>query len=217
MRRNPLKTIVVTSSRADWGYLSVPVGLMRSDNAFDLAVVATGQHLDTQSGETIAVVEKESGPVAARVAMTQSGDTALDITRAMSEGLTGFGEVFAALQPDIILLLGDRYEILAAACAGLMARIPMAHMAGGDVSEGAIDDAIRHAITKLAHLHFPTNTEAAERIVRMGEDPARIHCVGSTGLDLLLKVKIMERDAFFEAIGHAPQQRTLLVTMHPVT
>ena len=209
--------MVVTGSRADWGYLSVPVKLMRQNTTFDVALVVTGQHLDPQSGNSLEGVEREGGPIAERVLMTPHTDAAPDIIRAMGEGLAGFGAVIAGLRPHLMLLLGDRYETLAAASAGLVARIPMAHIAGGDISEGAIDDAIRHAITKLAHLHFPTNAEAARRIAQMGENPARIHCVGSTGLDRLLQVKIMPRPEFFEAIGRTPRTRNLLITMHPVT
>ena len=217
MRADPLKLMVVTGSRADWGYLSVPVGLMRQDSAFDISIVATGQHLDPRSGGTINIVELEGGTVAARVPMTPRSDSPADITRSMGEGLAGFATAIADVSPHLMLLLGDRYETLAAASAGLIARIPMAHIAGGDISEGAIDDAIRHALTKLSHLHFPTNPQAAARLVQMGEDPARVHNVGSTGLDRLMTVKVIDREAFFVSIGHTPRARNLLVTMHPVT
>lgn len=116
-----------------------------------------------------------------------------------------------------MLLLGDRYETLACASAAMLARVPIVHLCGGDISEGAVDDVIRHAVSKLSHLHFPTNSDAARRLRQMGEAPERVHMVGSTGLDLLLATPIMPRDAFFDRLKLQPRKHMLLVTMHPVT
>lgn len=217
MAERPMKIMAVTGSRADWGYLSVPLRLLHADPAFDLSLVVTGQHLDPGSGGSADVIRAEGFTPAAIVGMETEDDSERAITRAMAAGLTGFGEAIAALRPDLLLLMGDRYETLAAASAALMFRCPVAHIAGGDVSEGAVDDGIRHALTKLAHIHFPTNQEAAVRIVQMGEDPAHVHCVGSTGLDRLLQVQPMAHADFFRSAGLEPRERNLLVTVHPAT
>ena len=217
MSHEPLRIMVVSGSRADWGYLSVPLALLRDDSSFALSLVVTGQHLDAASGNSASVIAGEGFTIAARVAMTPEGDNPQAVTSAMGNGLADFSDVIAALKPEVMLLLGDRYEILVAATAAMMARVPIAHLAGGDITEGAIDDAIRHAISKMAHLHFPTNTEAAKRLARLGENPAHIHAVGSTGLDRLLKVRRLARDDLFARIGFTPRRRNLLVTLHPVT
>ena len=177
----------------------------------------TGQHLDPSSGDSAGILQAEGFTAAARIDMRLGGDSEQAVTHAMAAGLAGFGDALAALRPDLMLLLGDRYETLAAGCAALLARCPVAHIAGGDVSEGAVDDAIRHALTKLAHIHFPTNRDAADRIIQMGEDPAHVHCVGSTGLDRLLQVRPMARADFFRSVGLEAGERNLLVTIHPVT
>jgi UDP-hydrolysing UDP-N-acetyl-D-glucosamine 2-epimerase len=217
MRSEPLRIMAVTGSRADWGYLSVPLSLMRNDPAFRLSLVVTGQHLDTRSGNTIDAIRAEGFDITACVDMMLEDDTPRAVTKSLGLGVEQFAAVVDDHKPELMILLGDRYEILGAAMAALLHRIPIAHLAGGDISEGAIDDAIRHAITKLSHLHFPTNADAAARIAQMGEDPSRIHAVGSTGLDRLLQVPIMGREEFFRTIAFVPQEKNLLVTMHPVT
>jgi UDP-hydrolysing UDP-N-acetyl-D-glucosamine 2-epimerase len=217
MADRPLKIMAVSGSRADWGYLSVPLTLLQADPAFHLSLVVTGQHLDASSGGSAAVLKAEGFTAAATVEMGPGGGSEQEVTHSMARGLAGFGDAVASLKPDLMLLLGDRYETLAAGCAALLSRCPVAHIAGGDISEGAVDDAIRHALTKLAHIHFPTNRDAADRIIQMGENPARVHCVGSTGLDRLMQVQPMPREDFFRSVGLAPGEPTLLVTMHPVT
>lgn len=217
MRDRPLKIMAVTGSRADWGYLSVPLSLLRGDPAFELVLMVTGQHLDAASGATAHAIEAEGFRIDARVDMTLTGDDAASVTRAMGHGLSGMGPVVAEHAPDLMMVLGDRYEILAAATAALLARVPVAHIAGGDMTEGAVDDAIRHAITKLSHLHFPSTSVAASRIIRMGENPRHVHAVGSTGLDRLLRVAHQPRAAFFAGVGLVPRQKNILVTVHPVT
>jgi UDP-hydrolysing UDP-N-acetyl-D-glucosamine 2-epimerase len=212
-----LNIMAVTGSRADWGYLSVLLTLLQVDPAFRLSLVVTGQHLDPSTVGYAKMLSAEGFIPAATVEMGAGGGSEHDVTQSMARGLAGFGDAFASLKPDLVLLLGDRYETLAAGCAALLSRCPIAHVAGGDISEGAVDDAIRHALTKLAHLHFPTNQDAAERIIQMGEDPAHVHCVGSTGLDRIMKVRLMPREDFFRSVGLKPRKRNLLVTMHPVT
>ncbi len=149
--------------------------------------------------------------------MLLSSDTAVGVAKSMGLGTIGFADAFARLRPDLLVLLGDRFELLAAAQSALVARIPIAHLAGGDVTEGAFDEAIRHAITKMSHLHFPTNAVSARRVRQLGEDPARIHMVGNPGLDYLRETRLLDRAAVEQRIGLGLRPRNLLVTFHPVT
>ena len=211
------KILAVTGSRADWGYLAPPLALLRDDEAFELTIAATGQHLTPQGATSLATIAAEGFAIDERVDLQLDADTALGVSRSLGLGVIGFADVLARRRPDLLFVLGDRYEILAAVQAAMIARTPVAHLAGGDVTEGAIDDAIRHSITKMSHLHFVTNAEAARRVRQLGEDPARIHNVGSTGLDRIALVKPMARDAFFASVGLKPRARNAVVTFHPAT
>lgn len=212
-----MKVLVLTGSRADWGLLLPVLDALRDSDRFRLEIAATGQHLaaGTVSLATIAaeghrvdhVIDMELGP----------DDSPAALARSMGAVVSGMGAVLKVSQPDLILVLGDRYEILVAIQAAVVARVPIAHMCGGDVTEGAIDDAIRHAITKLSALHFPTNAESATRIIQMGENPSRVHNVGSTGIDRILTLAPMSRDAFFASVDLVPRPRNFLVTFHPAT
>lgn len=211
------KICIVTGSRADWGLLYWPAQALAADPGFEVQIVATGMHLSPAFGETWRQIEAEGFDVYDRVETLLSGDSPVAITKSVGLGVIGFADCFARLQPDLVLVLGDRFEILAAVQAALFATIPVAHLCGGDLTEGAFDESIRHAITKLAHLHFPTNEPAARRLAAMGEDPARIVVTGSTGLDRIRHLKFMEREAFFAAVSWAPRARNVLVVFHPVT
>ena len=146
-----------------------------------------------------------------------SGDTPVAITKSIGLGVIGFADVFRRLTPDWLLILGDRFEVFAAAQAALVANIPIAHIAGGDTTEGAIDEAIRHGITKMAHLHLVTNELSARRVRQLGEDPVTIHVVGSPGIDVIQKMKLMGREALEKDLGITFKNRNLLITHHPVT
>ena len=212
-----MRLLAVSGSRADWGYLVKPLETMRADPAMDVRLAVTGQHLDAASGGTLSMIRAAGFDDIEIVDPVLSGDSAVETTGAMARILSGMAGVIARVKPDMMFLLGDRYETLAAASAAMMARIPIAHLCGGDVSEGAVDDAIRHAVSKLSHLHFPSNGISAQRLIQMGEDPGRVHMVGSTSLDLLLSVPIMARAAFLAEVGLADARAVVLVTMHPVT
>lgn len=213
----PRKVCVVTGSRADYGLLHCPMRLLRDDPDFELQVVVTGMHLAPEFGATWTAIEEDGFSISARVDMLVSGDTSVAVTKSIGLGVIGFADVLDRLRPDFLLVLGDRFEILAAVQAALIARIPVAHLCGGDVTMGAFDDAIRHAITKMAHLHFVTNGDSARRVRQMGEDPRRVFAVGSPGIDQLREIDSMSRDAVFQAIGLRPGARNLLVTFHPAT
>lgn len=211
------KVAVVTSTRADYGLLRWPMRAIAASPSLQLQVIATGTHLAPAFGMTVTEIERDGFDIDARVEMLLASDTAVGTSQSAALALAGIAEALARLAPDLVLLLGDRFEILAAATAALLARRPIAHLAGGDLTEGAYDDAMRHAISKLAHLHFPTNAEAARRLAQMGEDPRRIHCVGNPALDALAAIETLAREELFARVGLAPRARNILFTYHPVT
>ena len=161
MRRR--KICVVTGGRADYGLLYWPMREIAAADDLELQVIATGMHLSPEFGDTLRRIEADGFSVSAQVEMLLSSDTAVGVAKSIGLGVIGFADAFARLVPDLLLVLGDRFEILAAVEAALVARLPVAHLCGGDITEGAYDDAIRHAITKMAHLHFATNEAAARR------------------------------------------------------
>jgi UDP-N-acetylglucosamine 2-epimerase (non-hydrolysing)/GDP/UDP-N,N'-diacetylbacillosamine 2-epimerase (hydrolysing) len=189
----------------------------RREPAFRLRIIVTGMHLAPQFGLTWREIEKDGFSIDARVDLGLAGDRAADVTRSLGRGVMGFADVLERFRPDLLVLLGDRYEILAAAQAALIARVPVAHIAGGDVTEGAFDDAIRHSITKMAHLHFVTNADAARRVRQLGEDPSAIHAVGSPGIDVISRMKLLDLPALERELGFTFRERNLLVTFHPAT
>jgi UDP-N-acetylglucosamine 2-epimerase (non-hydrolysing)/GDP/UDP-N,N'-diacetylbacillosamine 2-epimerase (hydrolysing) len=190
---------------------------IRDEPDLVLQVIVSGAHLSPAHGLTYREIEADGFAIDRKVDMSLEGDSAVEITKALGRATIGFAEALAALQPDMLVLLGDRYETLAAAQAALIARVPVAHIAGGDMTEGAYDDAIRHSITKMSHLHFVTHAEAARRVRQLGEAPERIFTVGNPGLDRLLGLKLMERDELGRELGFVFQRRNLLVTYHPET
>jgi UDP-hydrolysing UDP-N-acetyl-D-glucosamine 2-epimerase len=211
------KICVVTGSRAEYGLLSVVMQEIAGTPEFTLSVVATGMHLSPEFGLTYTLIEKEGFVIDAKVEMLLSSDTPVGIAKSIGLGISGFADVFENLKPELLLLLGDRFEILAAAQAALVARIPIAHIAGGDTTEGAFDEAIRHSITKMAHLHFVTNEQAATRVRQLGENPQHIYNVGSPGIDQIKKIKFLDRQQLEKELEFRFKKRNLLVTFHPVT
>ena len=211
------KICVVTGSRADYGLLSVVMRAIKLEPAFTLLIVATGMHLAPQFGLTWKEIEADGFAIDAKVDIQLTSDTPAGVTRSLGQAIIGFADVFDRLRPDLFVLLGDRYEILAAAEAALIAKIPVAHIAGGDTTEGAFDESIRHSITKMAHLHFVTNEVSARRVRQMGEDPAHVYTVGSPGIDVIRNIKLLSREDLEEQLGYHFLKRNLLVTFHPAT
>lgn len=207
----------MTGGRADWGLLSTPLAALRADPAFDVGLIVTGQHLAPGEGASLAAISDFGFAPDALVDIAIGDDSAVGVSRSTALAVEGLATAIARLAPDLMLLLGDRYEILAAATAALLARVPVAHLCGGDITEGAIDDAIRHAITKLAHIHFVTNADARKRVLQLGEDPQNVHDVGSPGLDLIARTPIITREALLASLGLPPRSTFLLVTYHPAT
>lgn len=208
---------IVTGSRADYGLLHPLMDALRDADDFTLHVIATGMHLAPEFGLTYHAIEQDGFHIDARVEMLLSSDTPRGVAKSVGLGVIGFADALATLQPDILIVLGDRFEILAAVQAALFARIPVAHIAGGDITEGAVDDAIRHSISKMSHLHFVTNADAAHRVRQLGEDPRHIFTVGSPGIDNLKRTTLLSRAQLEAALGLRFGKRTLLVTFHPST
>ena len=208
---------VVTSTRADYGLLRWPMRAIAASSALELQLIVTGTHLAPGFGMTVHEIERDGFAIDARIEILLDSDSAVGTSHTMSLALAGMAGALERLAPDLVLVLGDRYEILAVAAATLIARRPLCHIAGGDVTEGAYDDAMRHAISKMAHLHFPTNAESARLLLQMGEAPHSVHCVGNPALDAINQVEYLERKAFFARVGLTPRARNILFTYHPVT
>jgi UDP-hydrolysing UDP-N-acetyl-D-glucosamine 2-epimerase len=208
---------VVTGSRAEYGLLYWVLHDLRADPAVDLQIIATGMHLAPEYGLTASEIEADGFSITRRVEMLLSSDTPGGVAKSVGLGVICLSDALSALAPDVVLVLGDRFEILAAAQACLIHKIPLAHIAGGDVTEGAFDESIRHAITKMAQVHFVTNEDAARRVRQMGEDPAQVHVVGSPGLDHLHRRPLLGRPELEAALGAPLGAKNLLVTFHPVT
>ena len=208
---------VVTGSRAEYGLLYWVLKDLQASDGVELQLLVTGMHLAREFGHTVDQIEQDGFSISRRVDMLLSSDTRGGIAKSIGLGVIGLSDAFEQLQPDVVVLLGDRFEILAAAQACLVHNIPVAHIAGGDTTEGAFDESIRHAITKMAHLHLVTNQLAARRVRQLGEDPRRIHVVGSPGLDHLKRSSLLDRQALEAALGAPLGERNLLVTFHPVT
>ena len=208
---------VVTVARSDYGHLVPLLEALRDTPGITLQLYVAGAHLSPRFGETVSAIEADGWPVSARVETTGASDAAVEVAAGTGAGVVGFARAFAAGRPDLIVLLGDRAEMLAAAVAALPLAIPVAHLHGGEVTEGAIDEQARHAITKLAHLHFPAAEPYARRIRQMGEESWRVHCVGAPGLDRFARGAAMPREELARRIGLPLRRPTLLVTFHPVT
>lgn len=213
-----MKILAVSGTRADWGLIRPVLQALRNLPGIELELAVTGQHLAPGS-RTEAVIAADGFTINHRIDMgLTNDDSARGIGMAMGRGLSNAADLLADARPDILLVLGDRYEILAVASAALLASVPIAHIAGGDVTEGAFDDSIRHAITKLASLHFVTNAEAQGRVIQMGEDPARVFATGSPGIDAIFTMPRLSREALLESVG-LPRwaNPVFLVTFHPAT
>lgn len=211
------RVCVVTGSRAEYGLLFWLLSDLRDDPDFDLQLVVTGMHLAPEFGSTVREIENDGFAISRRVDMLLSGDSRAAVAKSVGLGVIAMSDALEQLAPDIVVVLGDRFEILAAAQACLILNIPLAHIAGGDTTEGALDEAMRHAISKMAHVHFVTNELSARRVRQLGENPERVINVGSPGLDQLRRRPLLGRNALEESLGTPLGERNLLVTFHPVT
>ncbi len=211
------KICVVTGSRAEYGLLYWVMREIRDEPEFQLQVISTGMHLSPEFGLTYKTIENDGFVIDHKVDMLLSSDSPVGITKSIGLGVLGFADAYDILKPDMVLLLGDRFEIFAAAQAALPAKIPVAHIAGGDTTEGAFDELIRHSITKMAHLHFTTNEISSGRLKRMGENPNHVFTVGSPGIDYIKKTKLLSRDKIESMLDFKFGSVNLLITFHPET
>jgi GDP/UDP-N,N'-diacetylbacillosamine 2-epimerase (hydrolysing) len=210
------KICVITGTRAEFGLLRWLMQEITESESLELQVIATGTHLSPEFGYTYREIEEAGFTIDAKVEMLVSADTASAVTKSMGLGLIGYSDAYARLSPDIIVLLGDRFEIFAAAAAALIAGIPIAHLHGGETTEGAFDEAIRHSVTKMSHLHFVAAEEYRRRVIQLGEHPERVFLVGGLGIDAIKRIKLLDRDALEESLDFKFGPRNLLITFHPV-
>lgn len=211
------KICVVTGTRADYGLLFWLMKEIDADPALRLQLIVTGTHLDQAFGHTVDVIEADGFTVDKRVPLELSDDSPAGIARATATTLEGISNAIAKLQPAIIVLLGDRYEMLAAAIAAMLHRVPIAHIHGGEVTEGAMDDSMRHAISKMACWHFAAAEPYRQRLIQMGEQPSNVTTVGAPGLDHLEKTSLLDRSEITAALGIDAEQPYFLITYHPTT
>jgi UDP-N-acetylglucosamine 2-epimerase (non-hydrolysing)/GDP/UDP-N,N'-diacetylbacillosamine 2-epimerase (hydrolysing) len=208
---------VVTSSRADYSHLYWPLRELAANPAIDLGVFALGAHLSPEFGSTIDEIERDGFPIRARIECLLSSDTDTGMAKTIGIAILGLADAFTAWRPDMLLLIADRYEMLAPASVALALRIPVAHIEGGEISQGAIDDHVRNALTKLAHIHFTSTETARQRVIAMGEEPWRVHHAGAPSLDHLRRSTLLDRAALEARLALTLTQPTLLAAWHPVT
>ncbi len=211
------KICVVTGSRAEYGILYWLIRELAEDPAVELQLVATGMHLMPEFGSTYRAIEADGFRIDRKVEMMVSSDSATGMAKSVGLGVLGFADVFESLAPDIVVVLGDRFEMLAVAQAAFISGHVVAHISGGEVTEGAIDDSIRHAISKLSRYHFVAAERYRQRVIQLGEEPARVFNVGDPGLDNIARLALLDRAALCSDVGLDPSRPFFLVTFHPVT
>lgn len=211
------KICIVTGTRAEYGLLRWVMDGVRQAPGLELQLLVTGMHLSPEFGLTFHEIERDGFIIDAKVEMLLSADTATGIAKSMGLGLIGLSDAFARLRPDLIVLLGDRFEIFAAAAAALIGGIPVAHLHGGETTEGAFDESIRHSITKMSHLHFVAAAEYRRRVIQLGERPDRVFLVGGLGIDAIQHTALLDRAALEASLDFSLGAKSLLITYHPVT
>jgi UDP-hydrolysing UDP-N-acetyl-D-glucosamine 2-epimerase len=208
---------VVTSSRADYSHLYWPLHDLARHQDVDLKLIVLGAHLSPQFGETVKEIEKDGFPIAARLECLLSSDTDVGMAKTLGVAVLSLADLLGQMRPDLLLLIADRYEMLAPAAVGLTLRIPIAHIEGGEISEGAIDDAVRNALTKMSHIHFTSTEGARDRVIAMGEEPWRVHRAGAPSLDHLRRSRLFGLHELEERLELDLQRPTVVVAYHPVT
>lgn len=211
------KICIVTGTRAEYGLLKPIIEKVHRADGMELQLVVTGMHLSAEFGLTYREIEEDGYPIRTKIEMLLSSDTAVGITKSMGIALLGFADYFESNRPDIVVALGDRYEMLVVATAAMVAGIPIAHIHGGEKTEGAIDEAIRHSITKMSQLHFTTTEEYRNRVIQLGEQPETVYNVGALGIENIKTVKLMGKRELEESLGFEFTDHTIMLTYHPVT
>ena len=214
MRR---KICVITGTRAEYGLLRWVMQAIKDDVELSLQIIATGMHLSPEFGLTFREIEKDGFRIDRNVEMLTSSDTSVGIAKSMGLGMIGFADAFNELKPDLIVVLGDRFEIFAAVSAALVARIPVAHLHGGETTVGAFDEALRHSITKMSQLHFVAAEEYRQRVIQLGEQPDSVFLVGGLGIDNIKRLKLLNSAELEASLDFKLGLKNLLITFHPVT
>ena len=211
------KICVITGTRAEYGLLRWVMQGIKDDPELTLQVIATGMHLSPEFGLTYREIESDGFQIDRKVEMLTSSDTPVGIAKSMGLGMIGFADVIKELQPDLMVVLGDRFEVFSAVSAALIARVPVAHLHGGEATEGAFDEALRHSITKMSHLHFVAAEAYRQRVIQLGEEPERVFLVGGLGVDNIKRLKLLDRAELEASLEFKLGQKSLLITFHPVT
>jgi GDP/UDP-N,N'-diacetylbacillosamine 2-epimerase (hydrolysing) len=211
------KVCVVTGSRAEYGLLKNLMKLLKESPKFELQIIATGMHLSPEFGLTYREIENDGFVISKKVEMLLSSDIPSSIAKSMGIGMIGFASALEDLKPDLVVVLGDRTEILSVASSCLVMQIPIAHLHGGETTEGAYDEAIRHSITKMAQLHFVAAEEYKKRVIQLGENPTSVHLVGGLGVDAIQKIELLNKEDLEIELEFSFGKRNLLITFHPVT
>ena len=211
------KICIITGTRAEYGLLKPLIQKVHESETSDLQLAVTGMHLSPEFGLTYQEIEKDGYPVTAKIEMLLSSDTPAGITKSMGVAMIGFADFFETHKPDIAVILGDRYEMLAAAAAAMAAAVPIAHIHGGELTEGIMDEQIRHSITKMSHLHFTSTEEYRRRVIQLGEQPQMVYNVGALGIENIKKIKLLDKQSLEKELGFSLSDVTVLVTYHPVS
>ncbi|MGR5455949.1 UDP-N-acetylglucosamine 2-epimerase [Vibrio alfacsensis] len=217
MTKNPKKVAVFTGTRAEYGLLFWLLKDIQNDPELQLQLLVSGMHLSPEFGETYQQIERDGFSIDEKIEILLSSDSAVGTAKSMGLGVLGFADALSRLQPDVLVILGDRFEALAAAQTAMIMRIPILHLHGGESTEGAYDDAIRHAITKLSYLHGTSTEEYRQRVIQLGEAPERVKNVGAIGLDHLKRASFMDTQELSDSLGFSLDKPYFLVTYHPVT
>ncbi len=211
------KICIITGTRAEYGLFYPLLKRIKVDGQLELQICVSGMHLSPEFGLTYKVIENDGFEVNEKVEMLLSSDTEVGVTKSIGLGIIGFADTLNRLKPDLLILLGDRFETLAAAITALIARIPIAHLYGGELTEGVIDEAIRHSITKMSILHLVSTEEYKRRVIQLGEEPDRVFNVGALGIDNIKNLKLLKKDELERELNIKFGKRNVLVTFHPVT
>ncbi len=211
------KICIVTGTRAEWGLLSTIAQVLNKRDDVTLQIIATNMHLSEKYGNTWQEIERDGLHIDYKVPMCTENDTTSDTIYAMSECMKGMSNAFDALQPDLLLILGDRFEMLATVSTALIHRIPVAHLHGGEVTQGAFDESIRHSITKMSHLHFTSTEEARNRVIQLGENPSHVFNTGAIGVYNILHTDFLSKEELEQNLGTTIPEKSIFVTFHPST
>ncbi|MCI7129079.1 MAG: UDP-N-acetylglucosamine 2-epimerase [Lachnospiraceae bacterium] len=211
------KIAIVTATRAEYGILHPLIMRLLADDMWETQVVVTGTHLEEEFGYTCREIEQDGIPIYRKIPIMEMGDDAYAVNRTMANALCGFGAYFRDEKPDLLILLGDRTELLAIASAAMNEQIPIAHLHGGELTQGAVDECVRHAITKMSYLHFASAEEYQRRIIQMGEEPSRVFNVGALGVENILREQLLSCQELRAAVDFPADQPYAVVTFHPVT